>query len=130
MDIHVLPGCQIAVETRILKYDAEAPPHLGLMRGGIEAVELERAAGRAQQGREHFDGRGLPGAVGTEKREDLAASYVEGDVVDRRHFPKRPDDVLDANDRTIAHRQPMRRFGEVTGWPYCPGRAGWSRSSM
>src|SRR2546428_13376325 len=98
VDIHVLPRREVAVETRILEHDAEAPPHLRLVRGGIEPVELERAARGPQQGREHLDGGGLPGAVRTEEREDLAGSDAEGDIGDRRDLPERPDDVLDSDD--------------------------------
>src|SRR5205823_5843328 len=70
VDVHVLPRRELAVETGILEHDAEAPPHLRLMRGGIEPVELERAARGAQQRRQHLDRGGFAGAVGTEERED------------------------------------------------------------
>src|SRR5213592_1769207 len=129
MDIHVLPRREVAVETWILEHDAEAPPHLRLMRGGIEPVELERAARGPQQGREHLDGRGLPGAVPTEKRADLTGLDAGGDVVDRRDLPERLDDVLDANDRLIAHLRPRRRrFGgvdEVVVLPHRQTRGGF-----
>src|SRR6266436_1339049 len=99
VDVHVFPRRQVAVETGVLKHDTEPPPHVRLMLRGIEPVELQRSARRVEQGREHLDRGGLPGAVGTEKREDLAGFDVEGDVVDRRDFSERLDDVLDTNDR-------------------------------
>jgi hypothetical protein len=75
------------------------------MPGGIEPVKLECSARGVEQGREQLDRGGLAGAVGTEKREDLARSDVEGDVVDRRDLPERLDDVLDTNDRMVAQGQ-------------------------
>ena len=65
VDVHVLPRREIAVETRVLEHDAEAPPHFRLMPGGIEPIELERPARWLEQRREHLDGGGLPGAVRT-----------------------------------------------------------------
>ena len=40
VQVHVLVGGQLLVEARILKDDAEPPPHLGRVRQRIEAVDL------------------------------------------------------------------------------------------
>ena len=72
VDLHVLPCGQIAVEAGVLKDDAEALAGLVLLGLRVEAVELDRAAGGPQQRGEHFDGGGLPCAVGAEEGEDLA----------------------------------------------------------
>src|SRR5437667_12910083 len=103
VDIHVFPRRELAVETRILEHDAEAPPHLRLMFCWIQPVELERAARGVEQRRERLDGGGLAGAARAEKREDLSGSDVEGDVVDRRHLPEPLDDVLDTTCGTRPH---------------------------
>src|SRR5204862_3317448 len=87
----------------VLEHDAEALADFGLVRGGVQAVELERATRGAQQRGEHLDGRRLAGAVGAEEREDLAGLDVEGDVVDGGDGAERPDDVLDADDGVSGH---------------------------
>src|SRR5437773_1742798 len=102
VNIHVFPRRELAVETGVLKHDTETAPHIRLMPRGIEPVELERSARGVEQGREHLDRGGLPGAIGTEKREDFAGSDVEGNVVDRRDLPECFDYVLDANDGMVA----------------------------
>src|SRR5881398_138124 len=103
VDVHVLPRREVAVETGILEHHAESLADLGWMCGRVESVELERAARRPQQGGEHLDGGGLAGPVRPEEREDLAGSHVERDVVDSLDVAERLDDVLDADDGTIAH---------------------------
>src|ERR1700730_8660804 len=88
MYFHVLPGCQILVQTRILEDDAKALSYFVAMDGGIESVQLERSAGGLQQGREHFYRGGLAGAVWSEKRKDLPALDLEGNVVYRYKLTK------------------------------------------
>src|SRR5437879_581446 len=111
VDVHVLPRRELAVETRILEHDAEALADFRAMGGDVETVELERARRRMQQGGEHPDGRGLAGAVRPEERENLPGSHIEGDVVDGHDVPERLDDVLDADDRTVAHRSRRSPYG-------------------
>src|SRR5213596_2540416 len=96
VDVHVLPRRELAVETRVLEHDAEALADCSPMRGDVESVELERAGRRTQQGGEHLDGRGLPGAVRPEERENLPGPDVEGNVVDGYDVAERLDDVLNA----------------------------------
>ena len=103
VDVHVLPGREVAVEAGILEHDAEPLADVHGMRGDVESVELERARRRAQERREHLDGRGLPRPVRAQEREELPGPDVEGDVIDRGDLPERLDDVLDADDRPIAH---------------------------
>src|SRR3989449_8866012 len=103
VDVHVLPRRQLAVETRILEHDAEPRADRCPVGGDVEPVELERAARGVQQRREHLDRGGLPCPIRTEEREDLTRSYVERDIVDARDLPERLDDMLDANDRLVAH---------------------------
>jgi hypothetical protein len=86
VELHVFVRRQFLVEARILKHDAEAPPHFGRLRDRVQAVDFERSAGRREQRRQHLDRRRLAGAVGAEEREDLALSDVERDVVDGRHL--------------------------------------------
>src|ERR1700730_12135978 len=100
MYFHVLPGCQILVQTRILEDDAKALAHFVAMDGGIESVQLERSAGGPQQGREHFYRGRLAGAVWSEKRKDFPALDLEGNVVHRGKLTKTLDKVLYSNHLT------------------------------
>jgi hypothetical protein len=47
----------------------------------VEAGDAGRAGGGGEIPREHLHRRALPGAVGTEKGDDLAAGHAEGDVL-------------------------------------------------
>src|SRR5258705_13980432 len=58
------------------------------MDGGVESIQLERSAGRLQQGSEHFYRSRFAGTVWSEKRKDLAALDLEGDVVHRGKITK------------------------------------------
>src|SRR5207237_7253206 len=91
------------IETRILEHHAESPADFRLMCDGVESVQLERPGGRPQQRGEHLDGGSLAGAVRPEERKNLAGPDVEGHVVHCHDGTERFDDVLDANDWTIAH---------------------------
>ena len=82
MEIHVFLGGLFVVETGILKDDAEALAGQLLLHRRIKPVQLDAAAGGAQQRGEHLDGGGFAGAVGSEKSEYLSLSDVEADVVD------------------------------------------------
>ena len=97
MEIHVFVGGEFVVDAGVLKDDAELLARGGLMGDGIEAVELHAAAGRRQQRGEHLDGGGFAGAVGAEKREDLALGDIEGDVVDGGEVAEFLDQSLGAN---------------------------------
>ena len=97
VQIHVFVGGLLAVEAGVLKDDAEALADLVLLHRGIEAVELDAAAGRAQQRGEHLDGGGLARAVRAEEGEDLALRDVEGDVVDGGEIAEAFDQMADRN---------------------------------
>src|SRR6185295_1134573 len=55
--------------------------HFVAVDGGVESIQLERSAGGLQQGGEHFYCSRFAGSVWSEKRKDLAALDLEGDVV-------------------------------------------------
>ena len=58
----------------------------------VDAEDAGLAAVDRQQGREHLEGRGLAGAVGAEHAEDLAATDLEVDPVDRPEVAERLDE--------------------------------------
>ena len=48
-----------------------------LLTGNVEAVDLSRAAGWAEQRTEHIDGRGLTRTVRAKKSEDFALVHFK-----------------------------------------------------
>ena len=50
-----------------------------------------------QQRRQHFDGGGLAGPVGTQESENLARMNFEGDVIHSLEVAKRLEKILDTN---------------------------------
>ena len=79
--IHIFGGGEIVVDTGILKSDAEAFADFLGLAGGVETVDPDRAAGRAEDRGEHFDGGGFSRAVGPEEGEDLPRLHLERDGV-------------------------------------------------
>src|SRR3954453_14591455 len=53
------------------------------MLGDVDAADLNRAAGRPENAGNHTESGGFPGAVRSEKAEQLAAGNDELDVIDR-----------------------------------------------
>jgi len=82
VELEVLVCREPGVEGRVLKDDADGGPDLVGVLGTV--VSRDRGgAGRCRQERaEDVDRRGLARAVRSEKPEDLAFIYGEGDVVD------------------------------------------------
>ena len=97
MQIHVFVGGLFVVEAGILKHNAEALACLLLFHRGIKTVELDAAAGGAQQRGKHFNGGGFPGSVRSEKREYLSLCNVEADVVDGCEISELFDQIADGN---------------------------------
>ena len=77
MQVHVFPGRELIVHAGVLKDDAETLPHLVLMGGGVQTVDLDSAAGRLQQRGQHLDRGGFARPVGAEEGEDFALRHVE-----------------------------------------------------
>ena len=97
VQFHVLVGRQLAVETRVLKDDAECAAGFDLFRDRIHAVEAHRPAGRPLQRREHLDGRRLARTVGSQERENLTRGDVERHAVNGFHLAECLDQVFDVN---------------------------------
>src|SRR5271167_2615046 len=64
---------QLAVETRMLKHDAELPPHRARFAGEIVAEQPRASRLNRRQRREQLEEGSLAAAVGAEKAEDFAA---------------------------------------------------------
>ncbi len=79
-----LPSGHVLVETRLLERNADREPDIVGLGHHVESAHPGASPGGFEQGGEHPDHRGLPGAVGAEKAVDLAGSDVEIDAVDRR----------------------------------------------
>jgi hypothetical protein len=78
-----------------LEHDAEIAS-LGSEVGYSALVDENVAGRRLDEARDHHQQRGLAGPRRPEKRQELAARYVEGDIIDRCHrsvgLPK-PDEA-------------------------------------
>ena len=79
-----LPPGHVLVETRLLERNADREPDIVGLGHHVESAHPGSPPGGFEQGGEHPDHRGFPGAVGAEKAIDLAGSDVEIDAVDRR----------------------------------------------
>src|SRR5271155_267611 len=75
---------QLAVETRMLKHDAEPPPHRGRFAREIVTEQLRAARLDWCERREQLEQGRFAAAVGSEKAEDLAARDCERHVGERR----------------------------------------------
>src|SRR5204862_2874469 len=102
MDLHVFVGSEVAIETWVLKYDAEQPAHLVLILHRIEAIQFDPSARRLQQCGQHFDGRRLPSAVRTEERKDLAFGDFERDIPNSSEFAEGFHQVLYSHHNCLA----------------------------
>ena len=76
---------------------------------GIEAVELNGAAGGPEQRGQHLDGGGLARAVGAEEGKDLALRHIKRNIVDGGKRAKRLHQVPNPN-----HWHPSRRIQHRT----------------
>ena len=75
---------QLAIETRMLKHNAEPPPHRGGFTRQVVTEEPRAARLNRRERREQLEQGGLAAAVGSEEPEDLAARDREGYVAERR----------------------------------------------
>ena len=88
MKFQIFPGCQLVIQTWILKNNAERMPGPVLVGHGIMAVDFDLARGGMEQGGEHFDGRGFARAIRTEEGEDFSLDHIETDIVYGRKTTK------------------------------------------
>src|SRR5262249_6785196 len=78
----------------------------GILRD-VDAADRRGARGRREQSAQHPDRRRLAGAVAAEEAEDLAATDVERDVVDRDERAEAPRQTADLDRRaTVQWRAP------------------------
>ena len=95
----------------------------------IDAADAGGAGGRPQEGGEHADGGGLPGAVLAEEAEDLSLGDVEVDAIDGADIGR---EVLDetvcgngGHGRSRARRGAGKRvWGHGRAWRQVAGRCG------
>ena len=93
IELKGLFGVQELVKVRLLGQVAD-PLVLGDVRRRF--VEDQRLAlGREQQAEQQLDRRGLPGAVGPEQAEDLAAMHLEVKCLERLNLGPAPEIAID-----------------------------------
>ncbi len=78
-----LPHPHLGVERDALRQVAELAPHLQRLVEHVVSRQGRPAARRGQERREHPHRRRLPGPVGAQEPDDLAAAHREAHVVDR-----------------------------------------------
>ena len=79
----VTPGGGLIVGAAGLRHEADALPHLRGVAPQVRPGDRGVAAVRADQRGQHPEGGRLPGSVGTEEAEDLAALHGEVHAADR-----------------------------------------------
>src|SRR6266852_5560218 len=79
----VLGHGQFAVEPRMLKHDAQPPPHPGRLARKVMPKYPRAPRLNRRQGREQLEKRALAAAIGPEKTENLAARNRETHVRQR-----------------------------------------------
>src|SRR5690606_34900206 len=94
---------------RRLTSEADALLHLDRVPTGVEPAHEDRARVGGDQRGEDVDGGGLPGSVGAEQGEDLAALDDEIEVLDHRLRAERLAQVLRLEGGCRGHGGPFRR---------------------
>ena len=95
---------EIRLDTRRLEHDADALLHGALAAGRVEAEHRDVAAVARAIALQDLDGRRLPGAVGTEQREDLALVDGQVDAGDRLQLAVRLAQPADHDGRRTVPR--------------------------
>jgi hypothetical protein len=95
--LHVFVGRELAVKAGILEHDSETPANVVRTASGIDSVDRDGAARGREQRREHLDCGRLPGAIRSQKREDLPLGDVEGHVIDSFDLTESLHQVLNVN---------------------------------
>src|SRR5207247_6757076 len=83
VNVHAGLDVQPLIEAVLLLDDTDLRPNLATFGLQVMSEHGRAARGRGEEGREHLDRRGLPGAVWTEASEHLGAGDVERDASDR-----------------------------------------------
>src|ERR1039458_6474470 len=78
---------QLAVETRMLKHDAEPPPHRTGLAGQVVTEHSRASRLNRHQRREQLEQSGLAAAVGSEKAKCLHACDIDAHVAVQMPFP-------------------------------------------
>ncbi len=97
VEVQVLLDGEILVEREPLGHVADDLLDRFALGPDVKPADPARSAGRGEQAREHPDGRGLPGAVGTEKPEDLARGNLEREAVHGDEVAEAALEILDAD---------------------------------
>ena len=98
-EFEVFPGGELVVEQRLVREPGDELFGGEGIGAGVDAEDGDCAVVSGKEARDHAQGGGLAGAVGTEKRIDLAAAHIEGDVVDGGSGPV-DNDTLDLRGST------------------------------
>ena len=98
---HLFDG-DAGVGAAALEHDADAVAHLLRLRDRVDAEHSDRPGGGLSEALAHLDGGGFAGAVGAQKRQQLAAPRCEREPVNRRFLAEALDNTVD-DQRVITH---------------------------
>jgi hypothetical protein len=93
----VLGRAQVSVEGRVLEDEADVAADVVALGGDVEAGDARAPAGGTREGAEDVDRGGLPGTVGAEEAEHLAAADLEAHAPHRRDVAERLAQVGDGD---------------------------------
>jgi len=103
VNVHAGLDVQPLIETVLLLDDTDLRPNLATFGLQVTSEHGRAARRRGEEGREHLDRRGLPGAVRTEESEHLGARDVERYVIHRDLVAEVPREFIDADDLITCH---------------------------
>lgn len=97
MEGQILPAPQAIFQAGILEDQADGPAHGGGVFRHVKAIDVGAARSRTQQRGEHINGSGLPGAIRSEKSEDLTFLYIKGNPFDSGEISIFTDQLVNFN---------------------------------
>ncbi len=102
-ELQILCACQALEKAHAFWNNANLALHVNGVRCKVHAEKLHTAGGWRKQTSQNLDGRRFPGAVWSEKTEELSRRYLKIDAVDGGEVPKPACQFLRLNSN-IRHR--------------------------
>jgi hypothetical protein len=126
MQLHIFRRRQLIIKAGVLEDDAKGAARLERLLDGVVIGNQEPALARRKHGGQHLDGRGLAGAVGAKKSDDLPLLDRERNAVDGHKIAEPFLYIFDFNGvrhGALPHRWAGRPAGagrRTTGPPVRP----------
>src|SRR5258708_814576 len=98
-EVQIFGSGQSSKQCHTFRHDSDLPFDLHHLADQIEAENLNSPGGRREQAGEHLDGRGLSGAIRSQKAEELAGSHSKIHVFDGDEVSEPPRQIFRGNGR-------------------------------